>query len=652
MNAQSILQALIQRDIATKQVPQRIQYLPYKNGPYFEAVVGPETGWALIDVTTSLRFDQPMKWVQTCKKKMDTNWSGKGISVKSVIYYRGKSLKSYEEELERSSSLQSEIASNQDWSSFDEEGDALGACSPRQSLLIGPGSTKNETGLGAGESCKSVGQGIMCKSAIDIYPRFAKIAPNLYTNEAQESQVLLSQLSIQVVDDEDAPGPHFLIVGSENLDAAYRFATLDPNSRVVGIECLRFCVSRHMELPLSVNPVLSCKLKGQVVLFSGLTSGFERQLCSFVECMQGVVADKLSLETTHLVTQGFQSESSRLILEIIRRDLWSSAQNTLRIVEPKWVLDCWYLRNDTLPAEIDYCVGLPIFQGAIMCFTGFPAEETIRLCKLATTFGSGISAVPTEIDSCCTHLITNHVKGNDLTFACLHSIAVMTKIWLEESCRCFKQLPHDLCSSELAIAENRHSVEASLSVQSCAYTTESESYADISEPHTMGNVVIFSEKSTATQITGKRVSGDVASRGSAVCKPVSDFAATFASLNSAQHGLQSTTLGKFEARYCQKSTLEPAVDEESASGESWRVVQKQCMHQTSNHKTQQQQSWQECDSLAQLKKRHMKSLETALSSLSGKQSSSKSYESKQNLDPSKFSFEPTLDQVNKQWTLR
>ena len=94
-----MLEVLIKKDIARKLPPEKVQFVPMRDGPTFEADFGPHTGWELVDLKTKSRFEQPMRWAQKCKETLDKRFEGKGISVKSFIFYRGKSLKKYEEEL-------------------------------------------------------------------------------------------------------------------------------------------------------------------------------------------------------------------------------------------------------------------------------------------------------------------------------------------------------------------------------------------------------------------------------------------------------------------------------------------------------------------------------------------------------------------------
>jgi hypothetical protein len=110
MKARPMLESLVKKDIAKRLAPAMVQFIPKRDGPTFEAKFGPETGWDLIDTKTKARFDQPMRWAQKCKETMDKRFEGKGISVKAFIFYRGKSLKTYEKEINESEGKHSQQA--------------------------------------------------------------------------------------------------------------------------------------------------------------------------------------------------------------------------------------------------------------------------------------------------------------------------------------------------------------------------------------------------------------------------------------------------------------------------------------------------------------------------------------------------------------
>ena len=71
MKARPMLEALVKRDIANKLSPAKIQFIPKKDGPTFEALFDQTTCWELVDTRTRIRYEQPMRWAQKCKESLD-----------------------------------------------------------------------------------------------------------------------------------------------------------------------------------------------------------------------------------------------------------------------------------------------------------------------------------------------------------------------------------------------------------------------------------------------------------------------------------------------------------------------------------------------------------------------------------------------------
>ena len=275
----------------------------------------------------------------------------------------------------------------------------------------------------------------MCSTAPQVRPRFARIDPTLTDEEDTEARCYLMKMSIQIVQHAPAHETCFLITSSDDKDCAYRLSAHYPHFRIVGIECLRYCIKRNIELPIRKSPVLNCKLKEYRIQLLQVSPNYIHQLSSFVESMEGIIVYDDS--PTHIVVESLDSDECRSIMGELR-----NGERYVRIVKPQWLIDCWFSRIDKVPCESKYLHGLPIFGGFSFVLDGFPTEEEKELAKLAECFGGRICC---NESSECTHIIRNSRARRNDEGARRNTLGavVLTRKWLVQSCIQYKCVPCD-----------------------------------------------------------------------------------------------------------------------------------------------------------------------------------------------------------------
>ena len=71
MKVRPIFKALVKRDISNNLTSAKIQFIPKKDGPSFEALIDQTTSYELIDTRTRIRYEQLMRWAQKCNESLD-----------------------------------------------------------------------------------------------------------------------------------------------------------------------------------------------------------------------------------------------------------------------------------------------------------------------------------------------------------------------------------------------------------------------------------------------------------------------------------------------------------------------------------------------------------------------------------------------------
>jgi hypothetical protein len=273
------------------------------------------------------------------------------------------------------------------------------------------------------------------------HPRLARIDPTLTPEEHKEAWRCLLSLSIQIVQHAPPSELCFLIVCSENVQDALKLAVHYTRFRIVGIDCLRYCARKKIDLPVRNAPTLNCKLKGFRIKMLGMNSESKMQICSLVESMDGNIA--YDHNVTHLVVEKLDTEACKAAI----CDL-SYGKRIVKIVKPQWLNDCWQYRINKLPCESKYCHGCPIFKGFFFCFQGFGRRKRSELMKLATLFGAEVSCDPR---SRWTHIIQKDVNNGSREHfhGYLQNGVVLTENWLVESCSRYSCSPVHLISSRV-----------------------------------------------------------------------------------------------------------------------------------------------------------------------------------------------------------
>jgi hypothetical protein len=264
-------------------------------------------------------------------------------------------------------------------------------------------------------------------------PNFATLDAGLSIEEARQARIFLKQLAIEVASiKKSAPEIALLIVSSQCLQNALDLAAQYPEWRVIGIECLRHCVKYRVGLPHRKSPVLTCQLRGKLICFSSLNKEKRRELSVLADCMGASVSPGLSLDVTHLVAENLDSDKCRFAVKHAQ-----SGQSSVRIVETRWLEECWSSRQQETPNELSYLLPMPIFCNKRMSCTGFNIEDRTAISGLAKRFGATFVQ---DLDSKCTHLIAQSDSGNKYRFAMKRGIPVVSAEWLATCCYRFKCL--------------------------------------------------------------------------------------------------------------------------------------------------------------------------------------------------------------------
>jgi hypothetical protein len=300
-----------------------------------------------------------------------------------------------------------------------------------------------------GQSCVSHHLKTMGSSDVpQNQPRYATLDPGLSIEETREARTFLKQLSVEVASiKKSAPEGTLLIVSSECRQKALDVAAEYPERRVIGIECLRHCIKYNVALPHRNAPVLTCKLRGTIICFSGFNAKQKQDLSNLADCMGATVSPGLSLSVTHLVAETLDSDKCRFIVTNAQ-----AGTSRVRIVETRWLEECWSSRQQEPLHELPYLLPMPIFSNKRMSCTGFTIDERKEMSGLAKRFGATFVQ---DLDSKCTHLIAQSNSGNKYWFAVKRGIPVVSAQWLSECCFRFK------CLSDVD-AENNSSQSAFL----------------------------------------------------------------------------------------------------------------------------------------------------------------------------------------------
>jgi hypothetical protein len=301
-------------------------------------------------------------------------------------------------------------------------------------------------------------------------PRYATLDPDLSIEEAREARIFLRQLSIEVASiKKSAPEGALLIVSSECLQHALDSAAEYPEWKVIGIECLRHCVKLNVDLPHRKAPVLTCQLRSTLICFSGLSTKKKQDLSILADCMGATVSPGLSLDVTHLVAESHDSDKCRFVVKQVQ-----SGKSRVRIVESRWLEECWSSRQHEPLNELPYVLPMPIFSNKRMSCTGFNIEERTSISGIAKRFGATFVQ---DLDSKCTHLIAQSNNGNKYRFAVKRGIPVVSAQWLTDCCfrfKCLSESEAEETSSQSAFLVSGTSTPGALveTPRSCSQGTD------------------------------------------------------------------------------------------------------------------------------------------------------------------------------------
>uniref|UniRef100_A0A1B6CSH8 DH domain-containing protein n=1 Tax=Clastoptera arizonana TaxID=38151 RepID=A0A1B6CSH8_9HEMI len=175
--------------------------------------------------------------------------------------------------------------------------------------------------------------------------------------------------------------------------------------RLLGTTVIKELHERNESIPNNKRPLYSLAMSGLVICFTGFRKKEElARLIVLTHNMGGSIRKDMAGTVTHLIAHKCMGEKYQYALAF-----------SLPVMAASWVHNTWAMR-----AQVGYSAADPnnnsadklkLFQGARVCFYGFPEEEEKHMADVLVENGG----IHTDIDDpACSHLVLDNAVTFDL----------------------------------------------------------------------------------------------------------------------------------------------------------------------------------------------------------------------------------------------
>ncbi|XP_026285147.1 protein ECT2 isoform X1 [Frankliniella occidentalis] len=177
----------------------------------------------------------------------------------------------------------------------------------------------------------------------------------------------------------------------------------NPRFRVLGRTALLELTDRGENLPSTTRPLFSTSMSGLVVCFTGFRKKDHlMKLVKLVQSMGGSIRKEMSVSVTHLIAQGCGGKKYHYATTF-----------RVPVMSEDWVFAAWQRRKEVGfgAAASDFTANFKLkpFQGAKVCFVGFPEEEKKHMEEVLVENGGTVADM-----SDCSHVVVESYKAYSL----------------------------------------------------------------------------------------------------------------------------------------------------------------------------------------------------------------------------------------------
>ncbi|XP_054271161.1 protein ECT2-like isoform X2 [Macrosteles quadrilineatus] len=175
--------------------------------------------------------------------------------------------------------------------------------------------------------------------------------------------------------------------------------------RLLGTTALRELAARQEPLPHNNRPLYSLAMWGLIVAFTGFRKKEElKRLIQKIHNMGGSIRSEMNSKVTHLVAQRCGGSKYQYAMTF-----------RVPIVAATWVHDAWAMRSQpeysAADSSVITCHKLKPFQGARVCFLGFPEDEQKHMAEVLVQNGGTLTD---HEDAMCSHMVLDSAVTYDL----------------------------------------------------------------------------------------------------------------------------------------------------------------------------------------------------------------------------------------------
>uniref|UniRef100_A0A1B6G064 Protein ECT2 n=1 Tax=Cuerna arida TaxID=1464854 RepID=A0A1B6G064_9HEMI len=175
--------------------------------------------------------------------------------------------------------------------------------------------------------------------------------------------------------------------------------------RILGTTAVRELAARKEPLPQNSRPLYSLAMWGLIVCFTGFRKKEElMRLIQKIHNMGGSIRKEMNSKVTHLVAQRCGGDKYQYAMTF-----------RVPVVSASWVHDAWAMRSQPDYSAADVTVisnhKLKPFQGARVCFLGFPEDEQKHMAEVLVQNGGTHTD---HEDTQCSHMVLDSAVTYDL----------------------------------------------------------------------------------------------------------------------------------------------------------------------------------------------------------------------------------------------
>uniref|UniRef100_A0A1B6JGD0 Protein ECT2 n=1 Tax=Homalodisca liturata TaxID=320908 RepID=A0A1B6JGD0_9HEMI len=190
--------------------------------------------------------------------------------------------------------------------------------------------------------------------------------------------------------------------------------------RILGTTAVRELAARKEPLPQNSRPLYSLAMWGLIVCFTGFRKKEElMRLIQKIHNMGGSIRKEMNSKVTHLVAQRCGGDKYQYAMTF-----------RVPVVSASWVHDAWAMRSQPDYSAADVTVisnhKLKPFQGARVCFLGFPEDEQRHMAEVLVQNGGTHTD---HEDTQCSHMVVDESTVSTLPAQAPHQTFIVKAEW-------------------------------------------------------------------------------------------------------------------------------------------------------------------------------------------------------------------------------